>query len=73
MEERMGCRFRVVGLALIATLVAIWCKISERTQRDAEILVGGCGRRSGLDFAFLAGRLYRQQNGNTLSLRDPRH
>jgi hypothetical protein len=38
----------------------------------AEILHDRCRRLSGFDFAFLAGQLYRQQNGDAIPLRDVR-
>ncbi len=54
------------------------CLLQEKslTQKGmtslAEIRDGGRGRLSRFDIAFLAVQLYRQQNGNTVSLRDVR-
>ena len=42
------------------------------TERLAEIRDGWYWRLFGIDAAFLAGQLYRQQNGNSLSLRNAR-
>ena len=43
------------------------------TERLAEIRDGWHWRLSGVDSALLAGQLHRQQNGNSLSLRNARH
>ncbi len=42
------------------------------TERLAEIRDGGRRRLSRFDFALLDGQLYRQQDGNSVSLRDIR-